>query len=213
MDFNLIKIIIDKSSILLVLLISSFAIQFSLIYARQHWVKTFTATITFLLLPIITYSITTVISGNLALSLGMVGALSIVRFRNPVKSSLELTVYFLLISLGVCASVKIIWSIFLGSASAIIIFASEIINNISKKYLKKNLYQLSFHEGNALNVLEITSKNEILEISESQFLVFKSINDGIYNYKLADSNKDRLLRIYSDLKNNNSVISVFFHSS
>ena len=53
MDFSLIKIIIDKSSILLVLLISSFAIQFSLIYARQHWVKTFTATITFLLLPII----------------------------------------------------------------------------------------------------------------------------------------------------------------
>jgi hypothetical protein len=213
MDFSIIKVIIDKSSILLVLLISSFAIQFSLIYARQHWVKTFTATITFLLLPIITYSITTVISGNLALSLGMVGALSIVRFRNPVKSSLELTVYFLLISLGVCASVKVMWSIFLGSASAIIIFASEILNNISKKYLKKNLYQLSFHEGNVMSVLEVTSKNEILEISESQFLVFKSINDGMHNYKLADSNNAQLLKIYSNLKNNNTVISVFFHTS
>ena len=48
------------------------------------------------LLPAITFVITKVIAGNIALSLGMIGALSIVRFRNPVKSSLELTIYFLL---------------------------------------------------------------------------------------------------------------------
>ena len=60
----------------------------------QTWVKTIAHTSTLMLLPILTYVITSVISGNIALSLGMVGALSIVRFRNPVRSPLELSVYF-----------------------------------------------------------------------------------------------------------------------
>ena len=46
----------------------------------QKWIKTLSPA-TLLFLPLITY-ITSVISGNIALSLGMVGALSIVRFRN-----------------------------------------------------------------------------------------------------------------------------------
>ena len=47
------------------------------------------------------YLITEVISSNIALSLGMVGALSIVRFRTPVKSPLELVNYFMLITIGI----------------------------------------------------------------------------------------------------------------
>ena len=39
------------------------------------------------------YIITLSISDNLALSLGMIGALSIVRFRNPVKNPLEIIIY------------------------------------------------------------------------------------------------------------------------
>ena len=74
----------------------------------------------FLLLPIVTYAITSVISDNIALSLGMVGALSIVRFRNPVRSPFELSVYFLLISLGICASV----SLKVHSASCFIVSAN-----------------------------------------------------------------------------------------
>ena len=64
------------------------------------------------LLPIITYIITQVISGNIALSLGMVGALSIVRFRNPVGSPLELTVYFCAITMGISAGVSLKWLAF-----------------------------------------------------------------------------------------------------
>ena len=36
----------------------------------------------------------------------MIGALSIVRFRHPVKSALELIIYFDLITIGIAASVK-----------------------------------------------------------------------------------------------------------
>ena len=64
----------------------------------------------FFIIPIITYTITMTIAGNIALSLGMIGALSIVRFRHPVKK-LELVMYFNLITLGIAASVRTKWAI------------------------------------------------------------------------------------------------------
>ena len=51
------------------------------------------------------YIITIAISDNWALSLGMIGALSIVRFRNPVRSSFELTLFFIYIVIGIAVSV------------------------------------------------------------------------------------------------------------
>ena len=54
-------------------------------------------------LPIITFVVTKVISNNIALSLGMVGALSIVRFRAAIKEPEELVFLFLIIAAGLGA--------------------------------------------------------------------------------------------------------------
>ena len=51
-------------------------------------------------LAIITCFIITVVKSSLALSLGLVGALSIVRFRTPIKEPYELTYIFISISIG-----------------------------------------------------------------------------------------------------------------
>ena len=75
------------------------------------WANTLQHTVSFIMLPVITLSITHVISGNIALALGMVGALSIVRFRNPVKT--RIGSYFLLITVGIAMSVKIKYGILL----------------------------------------------------------------------------------------------------
>ena len=77
---------------LIILIISSIALRILLEYIGQKWVVTYAHTFTIVALPVITFVITSVISGNIALSLGMVGALSIVRFINPVRSPLELCV-------------------------------------------------------------------------------------------------------------------------
>ena len=45
------------------------------------------------------------ISGNLILSLGMVGALSIVRFRTPIKDSMDLVFLFWAITVGIANGV------------------------------------------------------------------------------------------------------------
>jgi hypothetical protein len=53
-----------------------------------------------LLLSLIVMLIITVVKSSLALSLGLVGALSIVRFRTPIKEPEELTYIFLAIAVG-----------------------------------------------------------------------------------------------------------------
>ena len=53
-----------------------------------------------LMLPLTIMIVTQTIATNLYLSLGLIGALSIVRYRTPVKSQYELLI-FVLISIGI----------------------------------------------------------------------------------------------------------------
>ena len=104
------------------MVVSSLYFRFLLQLFGQTWVKTLAHTATLTLLPVLTFVITNVISGNIALSLGMVGALSIVRFRNPVRSPLELSVYFGAITMGITAAVSFSWLVFLVLAVTFIVF-------------------------------------------------------------------------------------------
>ena len=61
--------------------------------------------ITLLTLTILTATVMTVIGNNIALSLGMVGALSIIRFRTSIKDSRDTTYIFWTIIVGICCGV------------------------------------------------------------------------------------------------------------
>jgi uncharacterized membrane protein YhiD involved in acid resistance len=61
--------------------------------------------ISLVLASVVTSMVIMTISGNLILSLGMVGALSIVRFRTPVKDSMDLIFLFWAISAGIANGV------------------------------------------------------------------------------------------------------------
>lgn len=56
---------------------------------------------TLALLPVVTTAILLAMQSNIVISLGMVGALSIVRFRNAVKDSMDLLYLFWSISMGI----------------------------------------------------------------------------------------------------------------
>ena len=99
---NLIEPIISVLSLILFSIIIRLVLEF----LKQRWAITFAHTVTILFLPVITFFVTKVISGDIALSLGMVGALSIVRFRTPVKSPLELVMFFALITIGIGVAVN-----------------------------------------------------------------------------------------------------------
>ena len=71
------------------LLFSGFVIRQSLIVG-QRWANTYHHLATYVLLPCIAMVISSVIKNDIALSLGMIGALSIVRFRIQSKVLLSL---------------------------------------------------------------------------------------------------------------------------
>ena len=181
----------DEIKPLLLLIFSALLIRQTLVYSGQGWAKSYSQTVSFLILPVIAYVITITISGNLALSLGMIGALSIVRFRHPVKSALELIIYFDLITLGIAVSVRTKWAIQLVLCTILILIAVKVINNFLKRS-NKTFYNISFNEGNELNTLEVwsTEKNEILENNENlkNFIKDKENNEFIYIFAFQNKN-------------------------
>jgi len=158
-------------------------------------------------LPIITYVITNVISGNIALSLGMVGALSIVRFRNPVRSPLELSVYFGAITMGISASVYVVWLIFLIFAITVVILSLSIVNMMCVKFLGKPFFIASFSEGNSLSTLVIKT-SKILDICEkSDYLNSKRKDENFITYSLSSHSFNKLRDIEIDPEVESNSIS------
>ena len=170
----------------------------------QRWVTTFAHTTTIILLPVITFMITKVIAGNIALSLGMVGALSIVRFRNPVRSPLELSIYFACITMGIAASVHIRWLFYFVIAILLVSTCIKITSILMKRF-NKEFFNISFSEGNSTPTLEIESKKEIDKLDESKFLISKSKNNEVYYYTLASSNFNDLKLILNEVKKNDNL--------
>ena len=84
-----------------------FGIVISVSYKLSHigtiYSKKFNVSLT--ILATITGMVMTVIGNNIALSLGMVGALSIVRFRTAIKDSRDTIYLFWAIIVGICAGV------------------------------------------------------------------------------------------------------------
>ena len=199
----------DEIKPLLVLLTSGILIRYSLIFAGQNWAKTHAQTMGFLLLPIITYVITNTIKGNIALSLGMIGALSIVRFRHPVKSALELIIYFDLITIGIATSVRTKWSIQLTICTIFIIIAAKYINDILKKK-GSSFYSVSFNEGMSLNSIEVFSKKEIKFLEDNKNLInfMNDKNSNEYVYKLTFENKKDLIELKNKLNEVESIIRI-----
>ena len=178
----------------IIMLICGYAIRYALIFSGQMWAKSFAQTVSFFILPIITFIITKTIYGNIALSLGMIGALSIVRFRHPVKSALELIIYFDLITIGIAASVKNNYAIVLGVLTVVILVALKIVNNYLKDSKKKSFYNISFNEGIELNQIEITASKKIEEIEKNNNLksIVSDNENNDYIYRLAFEDKDQL---------------------
>ena len=196
----------DELTPLLFLVFSGFILRFSLTSVGQAWAKSHAQTVTFMVLPVITYVITKTIAGNIALSLGMIGALSIVRFRHPVKSALELIMYFDLITIGIATSVRTKWAIQLLICSVIIIFLVKLAQIISKKF-GKSFYNMSFNEGNISNSLEISSKERIKFIESSDHLS-NSIIDNEKNefiYRLNFNNRKDLEEFKRKLDNQKKI--------
>lgn len=200
----------DKYIAITLLIFLGLVLRVTLQIFGQSWIRTRAHTATILILPIITYIITNVISGNIALSLGMVGALSIVRFRNPVRSPLELSVYFGAITMGIAASVSLNWLMFLVIAIFMATISLIIVNKVSTGLFSVPFFNSSFSEGNSLSSLSITTQGSIGSLDEHQLLQSKVVSntEGKIIYYLSSVDFERLRNIQKEIQLNHDVQAI-----
>lgn len=113
----------------------------------------------FVLLSMTTMVIITIVKSSLALSLGLVGALSIVRFRAAIKEPEELAYLFLAIAIGLgCGANQ--WKVTL--AGFVLITATILLTRILQKSVsKENLQLLISSKGD--NRISLTKINETVK--------------------------------------------------
>lgn len=119
----------------------------------------------FILLSITTTIVITVVKFSLALSLGLVGALSIVRFRAAIKEPEELVYLFMIIGIGLASgSAQFEVAFILTGAAFVIIFISD---KFSKKKITFNSeilnIDISKNDYNAFSekLKNVSAKNKI----------------------------------------------------
>lgn len=87
-------------------------------------------------LPVITAGIMLAMQSNLVISLGMVGALSIVRFRNAVKDPIDLTYLFWSISVGIITGTGLLkLAILLSLTATSLLLLLDLMPTIRSSYL------------------------------------------------------------------------------
>ena len=183
------------------LTLGGFLIRQSLLFVAQNWVVGYHHLVTYLLLPNIAFVITTVIANNIALSLGMIGALSIVRFRNPVKSPFELVMFFALVTLGVTAGVSIGLCQNLFFLIVFVLLGIKIFDIFLKKFFNLSLFQYSFGDGNITFSLDVETSKDLKILSEHKGLIssFNDKKNNVYNFRLVFKNRNELIKFKNEL--------------
>ena len=167
-------------SVVLSLLIQVFYIKFSSTLSnRMNFSKNF------VLLGATTCIIIVIVKNSLALSLGLVGALSIVRFRAAIKEPEELVYLFLVISVGLGCGAGQIKVIIAGiSISLFVIFAYYLF--LSRKKIEHseiiNLGIIIEEDVNHNDITEII--NELKFISDELIFVSMSKSKTTTNINL-----------------------------
>ena len=140
----------------------------------------------FIILGIATCIIITIVKNSIALSLGLVGALSIVRFRAAIKEPGELVYLFLIIAAGIgCGSGQIKITVIGILFSLFAIILSKKILNSGGIVDQENYNILITLENNEETKLEINSLNKSLKeiTNKIEFIsLHKTSNEIILNY-------------------------------
>ena len=154
---------------------------------------------TLVLASLVTTSVIMVISGNLVLSLGMVGALSIVRFRAAVKDPLDIVFIFWAITVGIANGVAY-WKV--SFTSTILLMVVMLLMKKAPTLSTPFLLVLKLKDDNSSKVLEVIKSN-VKKVK----LKNKTLKNGIAEviYEVIGVNENKLL---ADLDAHKSVTEV-----
>ena len=127
-----------------------------------------------------------IIKGNLILSLGMVGALSIVRFRTPVKDPMDLVFIFWAISVGIANGVSFFHISIIGS-----ILITIVLLLMSKKQMGEDNPYLLILKMSKDSDSEDEITDTVKELIRVSYLKSKTITSNyceiIYEVRVVDN--------------------------
>ena len=158
------------------------------------------------MLPILGLVVTTVIGSNIALSLGMIGALSIIRFRTPVRSSYELTIYFLLLTIGIAAKVDLFIALILTVFGSLLLpLISYIKDKISDNIENNKLINLTM-VVNFENLKNLLKNDNLIDLS---ILKINQDTDYEINTNISFSKKKEELVFLEQWKSQITKLNVY----
>lgn len=130
---------------------------------------------------IITFLIISVVKSSLALSLGLVGALSIIRFRTPIKEPFELSYLFMSISIGLGFGANQYLP-----TTIVILFVLIILSVFNKKISKFNTNTYFFYITIPKDIKSDIVEKNISELSKNtDFDIYlKRLDQGIRSTQL-----------------------------
>lgn len=148
----------------------------------------------FVPLAIITTLVITVVKFSLALSLGLVGALSIVRFRAAIKEPEELVYLFFIIGIGLANGAnQFLVAIIATFLTLLILYLRKIYND------KKNSNQIT---ASSTNILQLQLFNE----KEKSEIIINDLKKSVNYFNLKSFSSEQDIRQYNfwfDVDKNN----------
>jgi hypothetical protein len=220
MDLSSLKILATQNiTINLQNFIISLLISIFLSFLVQQFYKRFSSTLSnkeefsknFLILAATTTIIITIIKSSLALSLGLVGALSIVRFRAAIKEPEELVYLFLIISIGIACGAGQFQVIIIGIIIILILIflRSKYTSKIKIKDLDK--LSLSIICNFNANEKEIENLKNLL-LKKSDFIklisLVKSDSSTTLNFQIKIKNFQALNTVVNSIQKKNVKVVV-----
>ena len=165
----------------------------------------------FVILGITTCIVITIVKSSLALSLGLVGALSIVRFRAAIKEPEELVYLFLVIATGLGAGANQIKITLIGVLVSLIII--YFFSKIKKDKISSDIFQVSISYSKVfsdklyfelINILKNNS-NDLTLISMSTNNLQQNLN-----FEVLLKSKNSLANITKSINNKSKSIEIIF---
>ncbi len=134
----------------------------------------------FIVLGLTTTIVITIVKTSLALSLGLVGALSIVRFRAAIKEPEELVFLFLIIAVGLGCGAGQIKITAIGTLIAIIIIFIMYFSKRNRQKITIDRFNISLilnkklDKNNLKKIIDLVSNHS----SQSEFISISQDSDG-----------------------------------
>lgn len=182
----------------IVCIVLSFILKHIYLNYSKSWSNRFQFSNLLPVLALTVFLVISIVKSSLALSLGLVGALSIVRFRTPIKEPEELLYLFIAIAigLGLAANQTILTVI-------IFIFLILLIYLISnKKLVKENDYNLIIEfnkKQDSIKIITNIIKNNFEVADFVKYELLEESNEMIV-FKVSMKNINELENLNKDLK-------------